>query len=296
MSSTVAPDWLLTPQARPGSEAFQQDRHRHGGEWDSKSAPDNGASSVMLPIRRTDGEWGYSNGSVLVAGGAADTPFARAVDIFDPVTWSWHPTIDAGVARHDPSTVLLPDGRVLIVGGIGSSSDVRHAAYVDPTDGMAYSLGATDSGQIRGYHNIALLLPNGSVLVGGGRGLDTDATFEKPTIRFYYPHYMFVPRPVISATRARLTYGDPFTIDVDTSRVPSELVLMGLGAMTHSFDADQRSIQLRLRSVSLVGQDRYRAVGVGPAGGRVAPPGYYMLFVLDDQRIPSPARIVWVGP
>ncbi len=288
--------WELEPRPRPGSEAFQQQRQSNGGAWNADEAPDNGASSVMLPLRTTNGQWGYSNGSVLVAGGAAGTPFARAIDVYDPSAGAWHPSIDTGFGRHDGSTVLLPDGRVLIVGGTGPRASVQRSAYVDPAHGMAFSLGAADSGDVRGYHNVALLLPDGSVLVGGGRGGDTMTTYEKPNLRFYYPHYMFAARPLINAAPEHLSYDSPFFVDVKTKGTPAELVLLALGTMTHAFDSDQRSVQVSVTALSAIAGGRYRMSAIAPADARVAPPGYYMLFELDANRIPSVAKIVRVGP
>jgi hypothetical protein len=64
--------------------------------------------------------------------------------------------------------------------------------------------------------------------------------------------------------------------------------------MTHSFDENQRSVQLRVKSVRSR-DGGYTTTLVGPDGPRTAPPGDYMLFVLDANRVPSVARIVRLG-
>ena len=62
---------------------------------------------------------------------------------------------------------------------------------------------------------------------------------------------------------------------------------MGLGSMTHSIDMNQRYVQLAVTDSG----SGYLEV-LTPADGMTAPPGDYMLFLLDENRIPSVARIV----
>jgi hypothetical protein len=71
----------------------------------------------------------------------------------------------------------------------------------------------------------------------------------------------------------------------------SEVVLMGLGSMTHAIDMNQRYLQL---ATPVKGTTS--AEVTGPENIQAAPPGYYMLFVLNESRIPSIARFVRVVP
>ena len=66
---------------------------------------------------------------------------------------------------------------------------------------------------------------------------------------------------------------------------------MGLGSMTHAFDMNQRYVQL-----AATPQGTNAVQVTGPANVQTAPPGYYMLFVLNANRIPSVARFVRVAP
>jgi hypothetical protein len=61
-------------------------------------------------------------------------------------------------------------------------------------------------------------------------------------------------------------------------------VLIGLGSMTHAFDANQRHVQLALAGTP-------GATVIGPPDRQTAPLGHYMLFVLDQSNTPSIARI-----
>ena len=79
---------------------------------------------------------------------------------------------------------------------------------------------------------------------------------------------------------------------VSSSNVPiSEVVLIALGSMTHSFDMNQRSIQLEL-VWEWQGPNFAVHFAKAPPNGQMAPPGHYMLFVLDENRAPSQAIIV----
>jgi hypothetical protein len=240
-----------------------------------------------------DGDLGYSNGSVIIVGGARQSPFEHSVDIYDPRARSWQRTIATQAPRHFSAVVVLPDSRVLILSGAESDPNTRHAEYIDPLSGFASALGTSDGGEVRGYHNVALLLPNGSVLVGGGRDVDRDTTLEKSNFRYYYPYYVFADRPRITSAPGGVTIGQQFTLD-SAGQAPTDVVLICLGSMTHCFDANQRAIQLQLLQVAQLTTGHYRSTLLGPSSAQVAPPGYYMLFVLDGRRIPSEATIVQV--
>jgi hypothetical protein len=278
--------WYTHMAARPGN-VLQPDGL-------SPMTPNNGASSVMLPIRLANSEWGYFNGAALVAGGSHNTPNEHSIDRFDPITNSWLARIDMEVRRHHPSTVLLPDGKVLVIAGhddTATSGDrIRRAIHLDPATGFSITEGTAVMGEVRGYHTFTVLLPDGRVLVGGGRTAGPDRVDdEKPNFRYYHPPYLNRPRPTLSLAPAVLRYGQTGTIAHSTG--VTDVVLIALGSMTHSFDSHQRYVQLARTpvgtSVSTV---------AAPPNPETAPPGYYMMFVLDAARTPSVARIVQVTP
>jgi len=260
------------------------------------SAPNWGATDVMLPIRTQNGQWGYNNGSVFEASGYMATNYEHQADVFDPITLTWKPSIDLGVMRHHPSSIVLPDGRILVLNGHDQTLDprVQQAEYIDPANGFSVSLGTGHEGVVRGYHSVALLLPDGRVLVGGGRDQNTAQSLEKSSWQLYYPDYLGKPRPAIASAPTQINYGGLFAV-ASTGPKPAEAVLIGLGSMTHSFDFDQRSIQLSVGQVSTNAAGASLTIAGGPADSHVAPPGYYMLFLLDVNRVPSVAKIVHIG-
>jgi hypothetical protein len=270
----------VIPQGRPGYNGV-------GTNW--------GTSSTMLPIIVNNGSWGYHTGSVLLASGNMSSVFEHNAAIFDPVTGAWLGSLDLVVPRHHPDAVDLPDGRVLLVNGhdMGGDPRVQQAEYIDPANHFAVSLGSSTEGLVRGYHSIALLLPDGRVLVGGGRDQDTDNSLEKPSYQYYSPDYMTKARPKITSAPSSLAYGGLFGVTTTGAR-PGGVVLVALGSQTHSFDEDQRYVQLPVGSVT-TRSDTTTVIAGSPANSNIAPPGYYMLFVLDTNRVPSVATIVHVG-
>ena len=278
-----------------------------GGRWLTQSgaprpgtkgadAANHGTASVLLPMRAANFEWGYANGSVLQAGGGRESQMERSIDVFELSSGSWGQGIDLGVRRRYPATVLLPDGKVMMVSGYDATYGnpyIRNAHYLDMRPPASFATGSGASGETRGYHNVALLLPDGRVLIAGGRSRgETGPEDEKPTFRYLLPPYLASgqPRPVISAAPTTIGYGSSFTVSVAGGPV-SEVVLMGLGSMTHAFDMNQRYVQL-----AATPQGTNAVQVTGPANVQTAPPGYYMLSVLNANRIPSVARFVRVAP
>jgi hypothetical protein len=269
----------------------------------STDAPNHGTASVLLPMRASNFEWGYANGSVMQAGGGRESQMERSIDFFEISSGSWGQGADLGVRRRYPATVLLPDGKVIVASGYdatGANPLLGNAHYLDLrppiTPTTTLMTGTAASGDVRGYHNVALLLPDGRVFIGGGRSMgEAGPEDEKPSFRYLYPPYLSPresppPRPVITAAPATIGYGSSFSVEFSGGPV-GEVVLMGLGSMTHAFDTNQRYVQLATPSQSA------NAVQVsGPPDVQTAPPGHYMLFVLDANRVPSVARIVRLAP
>lgn len=300
--------WYHTDHYRPGAKEFID------ASAPTKVFPGHGSSSAMLPIRLPGDGWGYANGSVITVGGAHHTPMEGNIDVYDPGPDAWRPSIPMSGLRHHGSTVILPDGRILILAGHDDespTSQTGYAEYVDPKNNFALSQGVAFMPETRGYHTVSILLPDGRVLLGGGNVSGRDA-IEQTNFRYYYPDYMFKPRPWITYTQNTIRTGAYSLVFVPHMTNIDEASLMGLGSMTHSFDMSQRSVQLRLFDLNItmkrisgawVQVDPAQCVG-DPAGcldvhaiqapitRELAPPGYYMLFILDENRVPSPGKIV----
>ena len=245
-------------------------------------------NAVLLP-HGTDG----SSQVALIGGHPWGEPSAAAnevIDLDDPApSWSSFPALD--VQRFNANTVLLPDRSLVTIGGedkLGSQAPERAVELYDP----ATHRWRTGPGQVetRAYHSTALLLPDGRVLSTGddwNPTSDASPTGGSPddTGEIYSPPYLFRgPRPVISAAPDAVRWDVPFGVgatgDID------DAVLIAPSAVTHANDMTQRLVPLETVSEHPDGV----TLQSPPAPG-VAPPGWYMLFLLDDG-VPSVAR--WV--
>jgi hypothetical protein len=211
------------------------------------------------------------------------------------------------VPRANHNTVLLPDRSMVTVGGGGGEgpgvpdaaggpaapdwTQQRAIEIRDPVTG-AWRLGPSQVYK-RAYHSTALLLPDGRVLsAGDDRDPARGPTYvEKDRAEIYEPPYLFAPgpRPAIVRAPGGVAYGERF--GVDTSDPIASAVLMAPGATTHANDMHQRFVQLDIAPRP----DGRGAALAAPPNPNVAPPGYYMLFVLGPTGKPSVATWVYVG-
>jgi len=232
---------------------------------------------------------------VLVAGGSAvegppqgvSTNTAEVID-FSASSPAWNYTGSMTYARINHNLVLLADGTVLAVGGGGGSgaylSPVLTPELYNPTTGT-WTLMAP---QIvpRTYHSTGVLLPDGRVLSAGSN--DTGSMEE--TYEIFSPPYLFQgPRPVISSVPAALSYGANFTVTTPDAASIVRMALIKPGVTTHADAFDQRYVDLTFT----IGSGQITATA--PASGNYAPPGYYMLVIVNSSGVPSVMRFVQVG-
>ena len=130
------------------------------------------------------------NGKVLVAGGMT-TGFAHlnSAELYDPATNSWT-TVGAGTmskARSEHTATLLPNGKVLVAGGVNDVSPywLNSAELYDPATGNWTTALTFTSGR---RNHTATLLPNGKVLVAGGEGSPGGGTVLSSAV-LYTPSY-----------------------------------------------------------------------------------------------------------
>jgi galactose oxidase-like protein len=216
----------------------------------------------------------------------------------------WRRGAPLNLSRSYGNTVLLPDRSMVMVGGgvgytiinekhaIDGTGQRRQVELYDPaTD--TWRLGPAQV-EDRGYHSTALLLPNGKVWSAGDDKypLEPDGGWElTDTAEIYSPPYLFKgPRPKILSTPTDLRWGDVFSVSLDPTVPVDSAVLVAPGTTTHGADSNQRVVKLAVRHIQ---GDQIELVA--PPKAAVAPPGYYMLFVLH-QGVPSIAKWVKLSP
>ncbi|WSS89624.1 galactose oxidase early set domain-containing protein [Streptomyces sp. NBC_01176] len=181
------------------------------------------------------------------------------------------------------SAVLLPDGKVLETGGglHNRANPVYEASIYDPASSTFAPVAADP--EARGYHSSAFLLPDGRVMATGDN--PGNGTWNHNVSLYTPPYLLKGPRPAItSVIDNEWVYGDTQRITVDRPVVKAELIRPA--AVTHSSDPNQRFVDLPL---SVDGDNVDLNVTSNPD---LAPPGWYMLFAVDANGVPSVAK--WV--
>jgi hypothetical protein len=208
---------------------------------------------------------------------------------------SWTRTASVPTMRYHSSGTVLADGTVLVTGGTTSGNTLEGARYEaliwSPASGTWRT--AARAQKARLYHSSALLLPDATVLVAGGGayGPVTNLNAE-----IYYPPYLFkadgsgelAPRPTIVSAPQTVGGEGVVPVEVGADDVIARVVAVRLGSSTHSFNADQRHLELTFA------QDGTRLEVAVPADRRVALPGYYLLFVFDAAGVPSLGHTILV--
>jgi plastocyanin len=238
-------------------------------------------TALLMPLRPP-----HYAPTVLVAGGnGADTQSSAEWIDLSTAAPAWQALPNMNVPRDKTNSVLLPDGRVLIAGGIETLPDGGPAELFDPQDPTSgFQLGPNMK-HPRGYHSAMILLPDGSVVMGGDPNGGTT-----PNER-YQPSYFFKARPTITASPATVTHGAAFSVGTPTPGGIAEVVLTSPGAVTHGFNQNQRFV-----GCAITGTTATAVTATAPPDGNIAPPGYYLLWLVDRDRVPSQAAWIRLLP
>jgi hypothetical protein len=260
-------------------------------------------TSVLLPLTPQNnyspkviimgGDNPATNTTELIDLSAAGAQISAACPTYAPC-WVPGPTMSQN--RVEMEATLLPNGKVLVDAGSAKDEDATTASLqaeiYDPVANTFSSAGSNAFARL--YHNVQLLLPDATVLLAGGN--PAQGVFENH-IEIYQPSYLFkadgsaAQRPQSPTNSpSSITYGQSFTLSTSDASTIASVVLMKAGSVTHSFDMDQRYVGLSFTT----GAPGSLSV-TAPANSNIAPPGYYMLFLVNQAGTPSLASWVQVS-
>jgi hypothetical protein len=202
----------------------------------------------------------------------------------------WRFTSPMNFPRMHVNVVLLPDGKVFVAGGTEDEAEsipVFESEMFDPQTEQWTILPPQES--VRTYHSTSLLLPDGRVMWLGAY-TDTGGNTNN-TAQIYSPAYLFQGyRPTVSSAPDSADYGQTFAVATPDAATIESVVMIRPSATTHSVNMEQRSVPL-----SFTQTDANTLEVTAPTNPNEAPPGYYMLFLVDQNGVPTVAPFVRLG-
>jgi Domain of unknown function (DUF1929) len=250
----------------------------------------------------------YDEGKVLEVGGSnpqdPDLDLregSNSAKVIDLRTGQARDTGAMQFGRRNQNATVLPDQTVLVNGGNtimnGDGRMQKESELWNPGSETFRLLASESIG--RPYHSVSLLLPDARVFSAGGYDAAPFPNPTKPDYRPSYknaqifsPPYLYGPdgklatRPEILEAPGKLAYDQAFSVRVSQPEQISKACLIRLGSVTHAFNFGQRFVKLEVQNVA--GKLEIRS----PKNANLAPPGFYYLFVLDQNGVPSIAKTV----
>jgi hypothetical protein len=255
----------------------------------------NQSASVLLPPAQ-------DQRVIIMGGGPAGKPNKTdATDNVDMVDFKdpnphFVPIAPLNFPRLHLNAVLLPDHTVFVTGGSLKQEDQPLARLqpeiYDPATNTWTPMAQSTVPRL--YHSTALLLPDGRVVAAGGNPeggthvqWDQDPN-EEMQLEVFSPPYLFRgPRPPITAAPTQCAHGQTIQIRSPQAANIRWASLVRNCVTTHSFDGSQRLVDL-----DVVSRNGGVVTATVPRNANIAPPGWYMLFLVDNAGIPSVAN--WI--
>jgi len=260
--------------------------------------------SVLLPLTPANN---FTPKVMILGGGEFDdtTSATNTTEIIDLSVsnpqWTWGPNMTQ--ARISMNATILPTGTVLATGGsvisensstASFNADLYHPDPNDPYYNTFTSAGANSVARL--YHSNALLLPDATVILTGSNPPDTP---YETRVERYQPAYLFnsngslATRPLIlGAPSTSVGYNSTFKVMTSKGTTITSVVLIRPTAVTHSFNMEQRLVGLSFTANTTTGA----LTVTSPSSATIAPPGYYLLFILNSAGVPSVGRFIQLCP
>jgi hypothetical protein len=263
------------------------------GSWSTAATP-------IVP-QRNYGAIVMLDGKVLSIGGGGEqadctTQVTNRTEIIDlhAATPAWREVGAMTYPRRQANATILPTGEVLVTGGTSAcgfsneSASVFPAELWDPVTEQWRVLGSM--GTRRVYHSTAILLPDARVLSAGGG--DNPGSTNQQNMEVFTPPYLYnedgslAARPAFTTSATTLTYNGSFAVSTADPASIAKVTLVRLSATTHTFNQSQQ-----FNTLSFSPGTEGLTVNT-PANSNLAPPGPYMLFVVNQAGVPSVAQMV----
>jgi hypothetical protein len=286
-TSSIASAWIFNPSDSSWTASAAKTRDRDYG------------SAVILPLLPPS----YTPKVMNFGGGSTGGETTEVIDL-SAGSPSWTSRASMSAKRVQMNAVLLPNGKILAEGGSAGSETPdtagKTADIYDPSTNTMTGGGTAAFSRL--YHSTAILLPDATVVSLGSnpgpRGKYVTA------IEIYTPPYLYdandrlitTDRPVITGVPSSIiNYASSFSVSYQSASPISSAVLIRPGSATHAFDMEQRLIGLCGPSPQPACTGSGTLNLTAPPNGNIAPPGFYMLFLLDSSGVPSKAQFVELG-
>ena len=244
----------------------------------------NSSTAVMYSpgkIMQISGEGSSSTNGALLVDVTGSSPSVRATTSLTQQGRLW------------ANSVVLPNGRVMVVGGsavLNAGQGVSYQPEIWDPATEQWSLMA-QSQRMRLYHSTAILLKDGRVLVSGGGAPGPE---DNKNAEVFTPPYLFnasglAPRPTITSAPEEAPYGAKISVNHPSGNNITRVTLIKTGAVTHAFNMEQRFIEADFTDTS-------SGVRVTiPDSANIATPGYYLMHLIDNQGVPSEGHIIRIS-
>ncbi|RYZ65770.1 MAG: DUF1929 domain-containing protein, partial [Proteobacteria bacterium] len=245
------------------------------------TGPNKGATSTAVMVapgrilQTGGGEWANFEGQGMA--GAKEVSIIDVNGLLPTVT----PAAPMHYHRHWANSTILPDGQVLVTGGTalnattgGDGPSYRPELYNPTTNSWTI---LEPEAHVRTYHSSALLLPDATVISmgGGAPGPQTNLNAQIFNPPYLFSGSDFAARPSYYLPDSNTGYGRSLTVNYESTLPIQRVTLIKTSAVTHSFNQDQRFIELSFT------QGRGNSLSVTmPENSNIATPGYYLLFLL----------------
>ncbi|HOY03944.1 MAG TPA: DUF1929 domain-containing protein [Saprospiraceae bacterium] len=221
------------------------------------------------------------------------------VERYDPESNTWTLGSHFAPLRSRPETVLLPDRRILTLAGYkedpSDPSPVNQWNHMDLTD--LYDPYADTWRRLasmprkREYHALAILVPDGRVIVVGGEGQPGNEP-PQSIIDAFKPPYLFrgIRPQILNLEKTDYQRGDTVRFNIGRTNAPTSVILQSTQAVTHMMNCGEN------RFLPLNFEQQGQAIeAIIPEDSLRSLPGWYLLWAMVDD-IPSVAHMVRIMP